>query len=77
MNNYEVVGFRNFVSKKSGLSMVQIYCTFKPTERSGIIGTGTDTFFLASENLSGELYIGCSIDVRYNRSGYVSSVVVI
>lgn len=74
--NYEVVGYRFFESKKSGAKMVTIFCTFEPSSRSTITGKGTETVFTLAENVEGDLYVGCKVELRYNKGGFVTEVIV-
>lgn len=73
MYNYEVIGFREFVSKK-GIPMFQIYTKFIPQERLHITGEGCEIFFCAKENLNGTLSVGCDIDIRYGRNNFIQSI---
>lgn len=73
MYNYEVIGFRDFVSKK-GTPMYQIYTKFIPPERANITGEGCETFFCPKDYVNGTLSLGCEIDIRYGRNNFIHSI---
>lgn len=72
----EVIGFRFFDSKK-GNAMVQIFTKYDAPPFLNVTGVACESYFCLRDSLEGELYIGASIDVRYNRSGFVSSIAVL
>lgn len=73
---YEVLGYRYFESKKSHAQMIAIFCTFDPSVWSTITGKGTETVFTLAENVEGDLSVGCKIELRYNKGGFVTDVIV-